>query len=245
MNLTLIHLFPDLLNLYGDRGNIITLQRRCEWRGITLNIIDQGLEDRYDGSGDIIFIGGDQDREQVAVAADLATVKGQAVQEAIEQGMPVLAVCGGYQLFQRFYRPSDGHELMGLGVFRAYTVHPGWQVERCVGNIAVEWNGSTLIGFENHGGRTYLDDKATPFARVVKGFGNNGKDGWEGCWYKNAIGTYLHGSLLPKNPLLADALISRALSRKYGTTTLTPLDDRVEQRAHDSILRRTVSRRGR
>jgi lipid II isoglutaminyl synthase (glutamine-hydrolysing) len=245
MKLTLIHLFPDLLNLYGDRGNIMTLRRRCLWRGIDFEVVSLGLEDRYDGSGDLIFIGGDQDREQEAVAADLARVKGDAIREAVDGGMPVLAVCGGYQLFQHYYRSATGTEMKGLGIFGAHTVHPGWDVDRCVGNVAVKWNGSILIGFENHGGRTFLDPGAQPLGTVLSGHGNNGRDRLEGCRYRNAIGTYMHGSLLPKNPAFADHLIAHALSRRHGQTQLPALDDRIEERAHDAVLRRTLRGRHR
>ncbi len=245
MELTLVHLYPNLLNLYGDRGNILTLARRCQWRGIDFHVTALGLDDPFDGAADILFIGGDQDREQQVVSRDLREVKGPAVIDSIQSGMPALAVCGGYQLFQHSYRGANGVEMLGLGVFDAWTVHPGSESERCVGNLAVEWDGKTLIGFENHGGRTFLNPGASALGRVLAGDGNNGKDGFEGARFQNAFGTYMHGSLLPKNPFLADHLLQCALTRKYGEATLPPLDDHIEMRAHDSVLKRTLRGRAR
>jgi CobQ-like glutamine amidotransferase family enzyme len=146
--------------------------------------------------------------------------------------MPVLTVCGGYQMMGRSYRASDGGRLQGLAIFPMDTVHPGDAAARCIGNVEIEWERGDLVGFENHGGRTYLDDSATPLGRVAAGFGNNGEDRTEGCRYKNTIGTYLHGSLLPKNPALADMLIGIALQRKYGAADLESLDDSLEAAAH-------------
>lgn len=214
--LTLGHLYPDQLNLYGDRGNILTLRRRCQLRGIELRVIDLGIGDALaPDEYDMLFIGGGQDREQAPVAQDLQEMKSIGLWAAIEDDMPVLAVCGGYQLLAHYYRPADGPDMRGLGVFDAWTIHKGPQSPRCIGDIAISWNGSTLVGFENHGGRTYLGT-AKPLGKVLKGYGNNAEDRTEGAVYRNAFGTYMHGSLLPKNPHFADHLIALALERTYG-----------------------------
>ena len=174
------------------------------------------------------FIGGAQDREQRRVADDLRETKGGALAEAVETGLSVLAVCGGYQLMGRYYRDADGTELPGLGILDLWTVHPGADAKRFIGNVVVEWDGTTLVGFENHGGRTHLGPGRAPLAKVVRGFGNNGDDGGEGAVYRNVFGTYLHGSLLPKNPALADHLIALALGGNQRSRQLAPLDDIVE-----------------
>lgn len=216
ITLTLGHLYPDQLNLYGDRGNILTLQQRCQWRGIRLRVVELGIGDALDPDAyDMLFIGGGQDRDQAPVAQDLYETKSIGLWAAIEDDMPVLAVCGGYQLLAHYYRPASGPDLKGLGVFDAWTVHRGARAPRCIGDIAIRWNGQTLVGFENHGGQTYLGT-AKPLGKVLKGFGNNAQDGTEGAVYRNAFGTYLHGSLLPKNPHFADHLIELALKRSYG-----------------------------
>ncbi|GHO84481.1 hypothetical protein KSZ_24870 [Dictyobacter formicarum] len=216
LTLTLGHLYPDQLNLYGDRGNILTLRRRCQLRGIELRVVGLGVGDALaPDEYDMLFIGGGQDKEQAPVAQDLYEMKGIGLWAAIEDDMPVLAVCGGFQLLAHYYRPAEGPDMRGLGVFDAWTEHKGSQVARCIGNIALRWNGQTLVGFENHGGRTYLGT-AKPLGTVLKGHGNNAEDQTEGAIYRNAYGTYLHGSLLPKNPHFADYLIELALQRKYG-----------------------------
>ncbi|GAC1361259.1 MAG: glutamine amidotransferase [Ktedonobacteraceae bacterium] len=213
--LTLGHLYPDQLNLYGDRGNILTLRRRCQLRGIALRVIGLGVGDALaPDEYDMLFIGGGQDKEQAPVAQDLHEMKGIGLWAAIEDDMPVLAVCGGFQLLAHYYRPAEGATMRGLGVFDAWTEHKGNQSARCIGNIAIQWQDQTLVGFENHGGRTYLGT-AAPLGKVLKGYGNNAEDHTEGAVYRNAYGTYLHGSLLPKNPHFADFLIESALQRKY------------------------------
>ena len=230
ITLTLGHLYPDQLNLYGDRGNILTLQQRCRWRGIDLRVVELGIGDALDPDAyDMIFIGGGQDRDQAPVAQDLYETKSIGLWASIEDDMPVLAVCGGYQLLAHYYRPASGPDLKGLGVFDAWTVHRGARAPRCIGDIALSWRGQTLVGFENHGGQTYLGT-AQPLGKVLKGFGNNAQDGTEGAIYRNAFGTYLHGSLLPKNPHFADYLIELALKRSYslnwhaGSSTFDGLD---------------------
>ena len=238
MELRLCHLYAGLLNIYGDRGNIIVLRERCAARGIELAVEELGPGDRLQPAAyDLFFLGGAQDREQRLVARDLALQKGPALREAAEEGAVVLAVCGGYQLLGRFYRSAEGEELPGLGLFDAWTVHPGPGARRFIGNVAVRWQGGTLVGFENHGGRTYLGPAASPLGRVLAGFGNNGQDGGEGAVYKNAFGTYLHGPLLPKNPHFADHLIALALARRYGEARLSPLEDALAWAAHRRALR--------
>lgn len=236
--LRVAHLYPRLMNIYGDRGNIMCLRRRCEARGIGFELVELGLRDRLDpGAHDLIFAGGAQDREQRTVAEDLIATKAAAIREAVESGVAVLAVCGAYQLFGRFYRDASGAELPGASIFDLHTEHPGEGARRCIGNIVAEWPGGTIVGFENHGGRTRLGADARPLAQVRSGHGNNGKDGGEGAVYRNAIGTYVHGSLLPKNPALADHIILLALKRRHGTLALAPIDDRAELRAHAAALR--------
>lgn len=235
--LRLAHLYPNLMNLYGDRGNVLSLRRRCERRKIGLVVDDVGLGEAFDPQQyDLIFVGGGQDREQARVAGDLLQ-KGDSIREAVEDEMPVLAVCGGYQLFGKSYQTGNGGELPGIGIFDLHTVHPGAESQRCIGNVVADWEGSQIVGFENHGGRTYLHNGTQPLARVIAGFGNNGEDGTEGARYRNAMGTYLHGSLLPKNPVLADRLVSLALARKYGEPIpLEPLPDEFEEQAHEDAV---------
>lgn len=241
-SLTLGHIYPEQLNMYGDQGNIITLRQRCQWRGISLRVVPLDIGEPLDPAAyDLLFIGGGQDKEQDEVARDLREVKAEGLRAAVADDMPVLAVCGGYQLLARFYRPAEGPELEGLGIFDAWTIHKGKAVPRCVGNVALRWGTSTLVGFENHGGRTYLAAGAQPLGTVLAGHGNNSEDHAEGCVYHNTFGTYLHGSLLPKNPHFADHLLALALHRRYGKEAdalLTTLDDELEWQAHDAMLRR-------
>jgi CobQ-like glutamine amidotransferase family enzyme len=238
--LNLVHLYPNLLNLYGDRGNIITLTRRCEWRGIGLRVLEVGLgESLPEDPIDLYFLGGDQDREQSVVVEDLRRRHREALVKAVDSWVPVLAVCGSYQLLQRYYRPAEGPDLIGLGIIDAYTEHPGHDVSRCVGDIVVEWEHGTIVGFENHGGRTFLEGETSPLGRVVRGFGNNGSDGYEGARVRNLFGTYVHGSLLPKNPAFADLLLTCALARRYPDYELPPLEDRLEHMAHAAAVGRS------
>jgi len=242
MTLRVAHLYPSLMNIYGDRGNIMCLRRRCELRGIAFELDALSLGDRLEARAyDLVFAGGAQDREQRLVVDDLLATKRDALVEAIEDGVAALAVCGAYQLFGTFYREASGVELPGAGVFDLHTEHPGEGARRCIGNIIAAWDAPggerTIVGFENHGGRTRLGEGARPLARVRHGNGNNGEDGTEGAVYRNAIGTYIHGSLLPKNPALADHIIALALARRHGDVALAPIDDRAEQRAHAAALR--------
>ena len=235
--LRLGHLYPSLMNVYGDRGNIICLARRCRLRGIRLEVFPLERGERLDpGAFDLLFMGGAQDSEQLLVADDLASTKGAPLREAVEADVVFLGVCGGYQLAGQAYRSADGSELAGAGVLDMYTVHPGPKAKRLIGNLVAEWEGGTLAGFENHGGRTYLGARAQPLARVVHGFGNDGVSGLEGARFRNAFGCYLHGPVLPKNPALADKLISLALERRYGDGTLAKLDDSLEKIAHAAAM---------
>jgi hypothetical protein len=241
--LRLAHLYPKLMNIYGDRGNILSLRLRCEAREIEFVVEELEVGDRLDALDyDLIFMGGGQDQEQRLVAEDLASAKGEALRQALKEGVAMLAVCGGYQLFGRYYRTAGGEELPGAAVFDAWTVHPGEAARRCIGDVACEWEGGSLVGFENHGGRTYLGPAARPLARVKRGFGNNGRDGGEGARVGNAFGTYLHGSLLPKNPRFTDHVLRAALARRYGPVELAPLDDSIEEAAHRAAERVAAAR---
>jgi lipid II isoglutaminyl synthase (glutamine-hydrolysing) len=242
------HLYPGYLNIYADRGNIAVLARRAAWRGIELDYRTIGLGEAIDpGAHDLYYVGGGQDREQALIAPDLAS-KGEALHEALAGGAAFLAVCGGYQLLGHFYRDRSGAELPGIGLLPQHTVAGE---RRMIGDVLLECEldpGSrqTLAGFENHAGRTYLDEGAEPLGRVVSGFGNNGKDGLEGCRVAGAIGTYLHGPLLPRNPWLADWLLSRALARTLGEAPeLEPLTDELELAAQEVSAQRARSRGGR
>jgi len=237
MELRLLALYPEQMNIYADRGNILFLQRRCEWRGIGFAYAAAGPGERFDpGAHDLVYLGGGQDRDQVAVAADMVESKREALAAAVADGAAMLAVCGGFQLLGHSYQLGD-ERLPGLGLVDLETVRePG---PRLIGNIAIEVDldgaPQVLAGFENHGGRTYLGAGAEPLGRVLEGFGNNGKDDDEGVRRRNLIGTYLHGPLLPKNAWLADWLIALALERRYRERpALAPLDDALERAAHDS-----------
>jgi CobQ-like glutamine amidotransferase family enzyme len=225
------------MNIYADRGNILFLQRRSEWRGIGFSHAGAGPGEGFDpGDHDLIYIGGGQDRDQRMVAGDMVASKGGSLAEAVADGAALLAVCGGYQLLGHSYQLGQ-ERLPGLGLADLETVRePG---PRLIGNVAIEVDlggGPRLLaGFENHGGRTYLGSGAEPLGRVVRGHGNNGRDGFEGVQRDNLLGTYLHGPLLPKNAWLADHLIALALERRYGTRPeLEPLDDDAEEAAHES-----------
>lgn len=241
------HLYPNLMNIYGDRGNVICLRRRCEARGIAVQVDEIGIDDPFDPDAyDLIVIGGGQDREQRRIAADVAA-KGAALREAVDNDTPMLAVCGGYQLMGREYVTAQGDTLPGAGIFDVVTTHPGEGAERCIGNVVAQCDevDATLVGFENHGGRTYLGPNARPLARVLRGHGNNGEDRTEGAVHRRAIGTYLHGSLLPKNPRLADRLIALALAHRYGedAPALASLDDRLELAANAAAQSLAAGRR--
>jgi lipid II isoglutaminyl synthase (glutamine-hydrolysing) len=237
-------LYPDLMNIYGDRGNILTLLKRAEWRGLDAKLIElgRGAESEMQDV-DVFFFGGGQDREQALIYDDLRQYKQDSLQRAMGNGAQVLAVCGGYQLLGHYYQTADGERYDGIGLIDVRTEAGK---KRFIGDVVVETeieglSPRTLVGFENHSGRTFLGPGAKPLGRVVQGQGNNGSDRLEGCVQGNIIGTYLHGSLLPKNPQLADHLIGRALSRRDGGG-LSPLDDSAELAAHDWILQRAQRR---
>jgi CobQ-like glutamine amidotransferase family enzyme len=244
----LVHLYPDLMSVYGDRGNVLTLVRRAEWRGIAVDVHERSLGDTLDPDDvDLVFFGGGQDREQAVVSPDFLLQKGEAVRQAVEDGAALLSVCGGYQLLGRSYTTVDGQALPGAGLFDIRSV-PG--PRRHIGNVLVETHlddePRTLVGFENHSGRTFLGRGVKPLGRALVGAGNNGEDGTEGAVYKNAVGCYLHGSLLPKNPWLADRLLAAALSHRLQEyVTLDPLDDQLEEQAHRAVEARIRGAGGR
>jgi CobQ-like glutamine amidotransferase family enzyme len=227
-SLTIVHLYPVEMNIYGDRGNVLALCKRLEWRGIGSKVVEVGIGDSFDLSkADIIFSGGGQDRGQLGVGVDLRK-RADNLREAVDRGVVVLTVCGAYQLFGRGFTTAEGDRIDGIGIFGAETLAGP---VRMIGNIVVESPWGSLVGFENHSGATTLDQDQPPIGRVLKGFGNNPTSGFEGAATKNAFGTYLHGSLLPKNPRFADHLLRSALIRRYGSELLEPLDDRLENRA--------------
>lgn len=250
MSLTIAWLYPDLMSTYGDRGNILCLTQRCEWRKIQVQIRPIFLDSHVDElhGCDMIFAGGAQDRQQQIIEKDLRENKGDVIRTAIEHNVPGLYICAAYQLFGHSYQPAEGKTMEGLHIFDVTTRHFGKQKSRCIGNIVAELPTEmfsdaprhiTIVGFENHGGRTYLGSGVTALARVIVGYGNNGEDRTDGFRYKNAIGNYFHGPILPKNPHLADWLIQKALEVKYCTTVkLTPLADELEWLAHEFAIKK-------
>ncbi len=248
ITVTVGHLYPDYLNIYADRGNIAVLEARARRRGIELDVTAVGVgEPIRPGEHDLLYVGGGQDREQALVATDIAT-KSEALQEAVAAGTAVLAVCGGYQLLGRSYRDRYGGDLPGAGVFPLETVAGE---RRMIGDVLLECTfageARTLAGFENHAGRTLLDPGAEPLGRVIAGFGNDGRSGYEGCRVGRAVGTYLHGPLLPRNPWLADWLLAQAIAHRSGgePPELEQLDDSLEAQAHEVSAARARSRGGR
>lgn len=241
MKLSIAHLFPELLNMYGDRGNILSISRRCKWRGIEVSITNIDIDDSLDPDEyDFYFIGGGQDQQQISVAKRLKEIAPQ-VHEAVDSGAVILAICGGYQLLGHYYQPFNADKLEGISVIDAYTVAGN---KRFIGNVTINLDESitckpeTLVGFENHSGLTYLGEGIRPIGKVTVGNGNNGTDQTEGAVYKHVYGTYLHGSLLPKNPHFTDLLITQALSRHYREVELEPLDDTIEIAAHKKAINR-------
>jgi CobQ-like glutamine amidotransferase family enzyme len=246
-SIRVVTLYPEVMDVYADRGNVLALQARCRALGIGCEVIAIGIGDSLPDAADLVLIGGGQDREQRRIAADLAS-KGGVLRAWADADTPMLAVCGGFQLFGTFYRTAAGEELPGVGLFDVITVAPPPGAPRCIGDVladaAAEGLGD-LVGFENHGGRTYLGPAARPFARVRNGYGNNGDDGTEGAVYREAIGTYLHGSVLPKNPALTDRLIRAALRHRYGAdATFEAVPDAYAARAHETAAE-VARRRGR
>lgn len=254
MELRIGWLYPNLMSTYGDRGNVICLQRRCQWRDIQVEIVplDRQTEvDKFEEI-DIIVGGGAQDRQQEIVMRDLQGSKAEALKAKIDAGIPGVFTCGSPQLLGHYYEPALGKKIEGLGLLDLVSKHPGIEAQRCIGNVVFEIVASPLaeelqatlgtkplvIGFENHGGRTYLG-KVSALGKVIKGYGNNGEDGTEGAFYRNAIATYAHGPLLPKNPFIADWLIQKALQQKYQTEiNLTKIDDSLAIAARQAMLQR-------
>lgn len=235
LKISIAHLYPRLLNLYGDMGNIITLTKRCEWRGIKVEyeaINSAAVKKEHD----LYFIGGGQDKQQQDVAGELYKNKEFLLDER-DKGAVFLGICGGYQLFGHYYKPFEGDKLLGIGLMDAYTVAGK---KRFIGNVTIETDflaPVTLVGFENHSGLTYLEGSTKPLGHVLAGNGNNGVDKTEGARYKNVFGTYLHGSLLPKNPHFADYLIELALEKRYGRKIkLSALNDDFEIKTHNSLI---------
>ena len=242
MKIVIGWLYGTKMNIYGDRGNVVALEKRAHWRGLGVDVRDIGMGQTIPDDIDIFFWGGGQDQEQVAVARDIAGAKGTAIRAAIENGAAMLATCGGYQLLGHGYQQHDGEFLPGVGLFNANSVAGP---TRFIGNVVIESDEfGTLVGFENHSGLTHLQANAQPLGRVIAGNGNNGTDGNEGARYKNAIGCYLHGALLPKNPRLTDWLLQAGLQRRYGERViLPPLDDDLETAAHTSATTRAMNAR--
>lgn len=236
MKLNIAHLYPELLNIYGDKGNVTAFSKRCLWRDIDVEITEINPGNKIDPDKyDFYFIGGGQDTQQIAVAEELQKQK-QYLHQAADIGCVFLAICGGYQLLGHYYQPHDGNKLEGISILDAYTVASN---TRYIGNVTIETPftpSKTLVGFENHSGLTYLQGDTQPIGTVKVGNGNNGKDKTEGAVYKNVYGTYLHGSLLPKNPQFTDYLITLALERKFGKISLKPLDDEIELFAHKKVV---------
>jgi len=240
----LFHLYPDHLNLYGDRGNMLALCRRAEWRDIGIEIVSIKPGDSMDFAGcDLLFMGGGQDSDQKLIVGDLKK-RSTELKRAADNGMTIFAVCGSYQLLGDHYTAAGGDKLEGLGIIDLWTESGS---RRLIGNAVVSCNlwqpPKKLVGFENHAGRTYLGPSVQPLGTVLTGFGNNGTDKTEGAVYKNVIGTYLHGSLLPKNPWLTDYLLEKALAYRGSSAKLESLDDSIEQRAHDEAVKLAGSRR--
>lgn len=253
MKLTIGWLYPQLMSTYGDKGNILALKKRSQWRGIETEILnldaDFSAEDLK--KCDLLFMGGAQDRQQKIVSLDLKR-KAIALSAMIEDGTPGLYICGAYQFLGTYYKEADGTKLPGLGIFDLYTENPGENTERLIGNVVIESGYGKLIGFENHGGRTYLGKNIKPLGKILKGFGNNGNlpamqdgkalqagDKTEGAIYKNSFGSYLHGPILPKNPRFADLFIKLALEKKYGKKIhLSPINETIEQKAREVIAKR-------
>jgi CobQ-like glutamine amidotransferase family enzyme len=238
MELNIAHLYPELLNIYGDQGNVLALSKRCFWRGIKVNVFNINIGDNINPEFfDFYFIGGGQDKQQIIVSDELMRQK-EALTVARDNMAVFLAICGGYQLLGHYYRPHNAEDIKGISLIDAYTIAGN---SRFIGNVTIETDfltPSSLVGFENHSGLTYLEGETKPLGTVKIGNGNNAKDKSEGAVYKNIFGTYLHGSLLPKNPHFTDHLIKLSLQRRYGNIELETLDDSIELLAHNKALGR-------
>jgi hypothetical protein len=237
MELKICHMYPDVLNLYGDRGNILCMSQRLKWRGIDAQITKLPIGESLPLSGfDLVFIGGGQDFEQQVLLEDLHRGKDAEIKSAIEDGITFLTICGGYQMLGSYYETYDGQHCDFIGALDLYTVGSR---QRMIGNYKFQClpscGGSTVVGFENHSGKTYLGSGVEPLGTVLSGYGNNGEDKTEGAHYKNVFGSYSHGPMLPKNPEFCDLVLKTALERKYGSVSLAPLDDSAELLAHDEM----------
>ena len=241
--LHICHLYPDLLNLYGDRGNIMCLRQRLAWRGLEAEVTEVPAGASADFSEyDLIFIGGGQDFEQEVLLSDLRSGKDRELKAAIHDGKTVLAICGGYQMLGNYYKTWDGQQCDFIGAIDLYTVG---SKERMIGNFAFQCGeksgGSTVVGFENHSGKTYLGTGVEPLGTILAGGGNNGSDGTEGVRYLNVFGTYSHGPVLPKNPEFCDHILETAFRTTVDSFRLPPLDNAVENAAHDAMLKRVLN----
>lgn len=225
--LIILQLYPNEMNIYGDRGNVLTLMRRSEWHGLAPTVIYHNPGDKFPADVDLIVGGGGQDSGQSKVQDDLLAI-GDALHTLADNNVPMVMVCGLYQMFGKFFKTSDGTVIQGIGIFDAET---HGSPTRMIGNIVLETPFGQVIGYENHSGKTYLGSGTKPFGRVKKGAGNNAEDGHEGAVYKNVYGTYLHGSLLPKNPIFADALIRQAAMNKFGEFTPAKINDSLTEKA--------------
>lgn len=233
MELNICHLYPDILNLYGDRGNILCMRKRLAWRGIDVNVDEVSIGQKLEASKyDLLFIGGGQDFEQEVLLPDLRGEKTEELKAAIEDNLPVLAICGGYQMLGQYYKTWDSQQCDFTGALDLYTVG---SEQRMIGNYMFTCDEADckIVGFENHSGKTYLGSGVKPLGKILEGYGNNGEDGTEGARYKNVFASYSHGCLLPKNPKLADLILKTALVRKYGEAELPPLADEFETAAHN------------
>ena len=242
MKIRICHLYPDALNLYGDRGNVLCMQKRLQWRQIECETESLLVGERKDLSGfDLFFMGGGQDFEQEVLLSDLQGHNGQEIKAAIRDGKTFLCICGGYQILGTHYETKDGIRCDFLGAVDLYTVGGA---KRLIGNYAytlADTPGKEIVvGFENHSGRTTLGKGVRPLGHVLAGYGNNGKDGSEGVHYMNVFGTYSHGPVLPKNPALCDLILKTALEQKYGKADLPQLEDRFEKLAHENVLRQVI-----
>ena len=243
MELNICHLYPEVLNLYGDRGNIRCLSRRLSWRGIDCHVDELKIGEKKDLTAyDLFFIGGGQDFEQEVLLSDLNSGKGAEIKPAVEDGKTFLCICGGYQMMGHYYQTHDGVKCEFLGAVDFHTVGSDTRmIENYAFRLGEESGAGTVVGFENHSGKTYLGDGVRPLGTILKGCGNNGEDGTEGVRYRNVFGTYSHGPVLPKNPEFADFLLKTALQRRYGKEiVLDPLSDGFENLAHDSVLKKVL-----
>ena len=241
--LNICHLYPDILNLYGDTGNIICMKQRLKWRGIECNVTNLSVGDHLNaGEHDLFFIGGGQDFEQDVLINDADKNKKADIMSAIDDEKVFLAICGGYQILGNYYKTWDGQQMDFMGAIDVYTEG---NRDRMIGNYMFtcdDLGGEKIVGFENHSGKTYLGNEVVPIGQVLEGYGNNGEDGTEGAHYKNVFASYCHGSMLPKNPKFCDLLLKIALERKYGKIAFENLNDSFENKAHEYMVTRLMQK---